>query len=80
MQYWTQSVAGEESERCNVEFQQYASAICGADLLCRSQSRQLLSVLFQIDRMKGELFQDNRDQIQALCRRESCLAEFWKRR
>lgn len=76
----TQSVQEDELERCNIEFYQYTLAVCGDDLVCRSQSRRLLSGLFETSVVDGELFKDSVDRVQVLCRRDACLPAFWKRR
>ena len=67
---------------CDVEFQRRVLALCGPDLLCQSQSRHLLSALGQLEQMEADYLipAGGQPRIEALCRRDSCLAEFWKRR
>lgn len=68
---------------CDAEFQHRVLALCGPDLLCQSQSRHLLSALGQLDQMEADyLFPltGQATQIEALCRHDSCLAEYWKGR
>ena len=55
-------------------------ALCGPDLLCQSQSRHLLTALNQLDEMEAGLLGSNQRQIEALCRRDACLADLYKRR
>jgi len=67
---------------CDVEYQQRAIKVCGSDLLCQSQSRHLLTALRELNEgLQIEYLQRNElGHIKALCHRDSCLADFWKRR
>lgn len=74
------SICSDNEDACDVEYQRRVMALCGPDLLCQSQSRRLLTALNQLDEMEASIFQGSQRQIEALCRRDTCLAELFKRR
>lgn len=76
-------ICSDNEAACDGEFQHRVLALCGPDLLCQSQSRHLLSALGQLDQMEADYLFPLAGQaarIEALCRRDSCLAEYWKGR
>lgn len=67
-------------EACGVEYRRRVMALCGPDLLCQSQSRHVLAALEQLDEMEPGPSAANQRQVEALCRRDACLADLYKRR
>jgi hypothetical protein len=70
----------DDNHICEGEYYRRVSSLCGGDLLCRSQSRRLLSGLGDFHEMEEDFSKGTQEQMGALCSRDHCLSRFWKRR